>query len=77
MKAGTAQKLILNMITTSSMIQLGRVKGNKMIDIQMTNTKLVDRATRILMEELDIDRKTAGALIDEHKSIRDAIKNYQ
>lgn len=77
MKAGTAQKLILNMITTSCMIQLGRVKGNKMIDIQMTNTKLVDRATRILMEELGIDRKTAGALIDEHKSIRDAIKNYQ
>ena len=77
MKAGTAQKLILNMITTSSMIQLGRVKGNKMIDIQMTNVKLVERAARILMEELDIDRKTAGALIDEHKSIRDAIKNYQ
>ena len=77
MKAGTAQKLILNMITTSSMIQLGRVKGNKMIDIQMTNTKLVDRATRILMEELNIDRKTAVNLINEHKSIRNAIKNYQ
>ena len=76
MKAGTAQKLILNMITTSSMIQLGRVKGNKMIDIQMTNTKLVDRATRILMEELDIDRKTAAALLVEHKSVRMAIKNY-
>ena len=57
MKAGTAQKLILNMITTSSMIQLGRIKGNKMIDIQMTNFKLVDRAVRILMEELDIDKR--------------------
>ena len=76
MKAGTAQKLILNMITTSSMIQLGRVKGNKMIDIQMTNTKLVDRATRILMEELSIDRKTASSLLEKHKSIREAIKNY-
>ena len=47
-----------------------------MIDIQMTNTKLVDRATRILMEELDIDRKTAAALLVEHKSVRMAIKNY-
>ena len=76
MKAGTAQKLILNMITTSSMIQLGRVKGNKMIDIQMTNVKLVDRAARILMEELDIDKETAAALLHKHKSIRAAIKNH-
>ena len=74
MKAGTAQKLILNMITTSSMIQLGRVKGNKMIDIQMTNVKLVDRAARILMEELDIDNESAAALLDKYKSIRAAIK---
>ena len=76
MKAGTAQKLILNMITTSTMIQLGRVKGNKMIDIQMTNVKLVDRAARILMEELEIDKETAAALLHKHKSIRAAIKNY-
>ena len=76
MKAGTVQKLILNMITTSSMIKLGRVKGNKMIDIQMTNVKLVDRAVRILMEELDIDNESAAALIDKYKSIRAAIKNY-
>ena len=76
MKAGTVQKLILNMITTSSMIKLGRVKGNKMIDIQMTNVKLVDRAARILMEELDIDNESAAALLDEYKSIRAAIKNY-
>ena len=76
MKAGTAQKLILNMITTSSMIKLGRIKGNKMIDIQMTNVKLVDRAARILMEELDIDKKTAAKLLEEYKSIRAAIKNY-
>ena len=77
MKAGTAQKLILNMITTSSMIQLGRIKGNKMIDVQMTNVKLVDRAVRILMEELDIDKRTAAKLLEEYKSIRAAIKNYR
>ena len=76
MKAGTAQKLILNMITTSSMIQLGRIKGNKMIDVQMTNVKLVDRAVRILMEELDIDNRTAAKLLEEYKSIRAAIKNF-
>jgi N-acetylmuramic acid 6-phosphate etherase len=76
MKAGTAQKLVLNMITTTTMIHLGRVKGNKMIDIQMTNTKLVDRATRILMEELNIDNEKAAALLNKHKSIRAAIKNY-
>ncbi len=76
MKAGTAQKLILNMITTSSMIQLGRIKGNKMIDLQMTNVKLVNRAVRILMEELDIDKETATKLLEEYKSIRAAIKNF-
>ncbi|PDH44077.1 MAG: N-acetylmuramic acid 6-phosphate etherase [Flavobacteriales bacterium MED-G15] len=76
MKAGTAQKLILNMITTATMIQLGRVKGNKMIDIQMTNNKLVDRAARILMEELSIDYNTAVKSLEKHKSIRDAIKNH-
>lgn len=76
MKAGTAQKLILNMISTSSMIQLGKIKGNKMIDIQMTNGKLVDRATRILMEELNVDMKTSANLLEEHKSIREAIKNH-
>ena len=76
MKAGTAQKLILNMITTSTMIQLGRIKGNKMIDIQMTNVKLVDRAARILMEELEIDKETAAGLLHKYKSIRAAIRNY-
>ena len=76
MKAGTVQKLILNMITTSTMIKLGRVKGNKMIDIHMTNKKLADRAVRILMEELSIDYKTAANLLEKHKSVRNAIKNY-
>jgi N-acetylmuramic acid 6-phosphate etherase len=59
------------------MIQLGRVKGNKMIDIQMTNNKLVDRAERILMEVLSIDNKTAVNLLEKHKSIRSAIKHYK
>ena len=77
MKSGTAQKLILNMITTASMIRSGRVKGNKMIDIQITNDKLEDRAARILMEELNIDLKTSIRLLEEHKSIRAAIKNHK
>ena len=54
MKAGTAQKLVLNMITTTTMIQLGHVKGNKMIDMQLSNYKLVDRGIRMIMNELDI-----------------------
>ena len=76
MKAGTVQKLILNMITTSAMIQLGRVKGNKMIDLQMTNNKLVDRAIRILMEELSVDYKTAESLLEKYQSIKKASKNH-
>lgn len=76
MKAGTAQKLILNMITTSSMIKLGKVKGNKMIHVQMNNNKLVDRARRILMEELSVDYKTATNLLEKHQSIRNATKNH-
>ena len=76
MKAGTVQKLILNMITTSAMIQLGRVKGNKMIDVQMTNNKLTDRAIRILMEELSVDFKTAENLLKKYQSIKKASKNH-
>ena len=76
MKAGTAQKLILNMITTSTMIKLGRVKGNKMIDIQIKSNKLADRAARILMEELSVDYETAANLLEKHQSVRNAIKNY-
>ena len=76
MKAGTVQKLILNMITTTAMIQLGRVKGNKMIDVQMTNNKLTDRAIRILMEELSVDYTTAENLLEKHQSIKKATKNH-
>jgi N-acetylmuramic acid 6-phosphate etherase len=73
MKAGTAQKLILNMISTSVMIQLGRVKGNKMIDMQLTNNKLVDRGTIMLMNELKISEEDAEKLLKEFGSVRKAI----
>lgn len=74
MKAGTAQKLVLNMISTAVMIRLGRVKGNKMVDMQMTNHKLVDRAIRMVMEELSVSRDEAEALLDAHGSVRGAIE---
>ena len=73
MKAGTAQKLVLNMITTATMIRLGRVEGNRMVDMQLTNTKLVDRGTRMIMDALDISANEARSLLDEHKSVRNAI----
>ncbi|MBO6533481.1 MAG: N-acetylmuramic acid 6-phosphate etherase [Muricauda sp.] len=76
MKAGTAQKLALNMISTSIMIQLGRVRGNKMVDMQLSNKKLVDRGKRMLMEELDIDEKLAGQLLEKHKNIRKVLDSY-
>lgn len=75
MKAGTAQKLILNMISTSIMIQLGRVKGNKMVDMQLSNHKLVDRATRMVMSELGLDEAAARQLIAEKGSVRAAIES--
>jgi len=73
MKAGTAQKLVLNMITTTTMIRLGRVKGNKMVDMQLTNHKLVGRGTRMVMEELDIPEKEAEQLLKEFGSVRKAV----
>ena len=76
MKAGTAQKLVLNMITTSTMIQLGRVKGNKMVDMQLSNNKLVDRGTRMVMNELNISASEAKKLLDIHGSVRASIKAY-
>lgn len=76
MKAGTAQKLILNMLTTSTMIQLGHIKGNKMVDMQLSNDKLVDRGTKMIMNELQVPEKIALNLLKNHKSVRNAIKNY-
>ena len=77
MKAGTAQKLILNMITTSTMIQLGHVKGNKMVDMQLSNDKLVDRGLKMIMNELKIPQEQAQKLLDEHQNIRLAIQHYK
>lgn len=77
MKAGTAQKLVLNMISTAVMIQLGRVRGNKMVDMQLTNIKLVERATRMVMNELNIPHEEAHALVLEHGSVRNAVDNYR
>lgn len=76
MKAGTAQKLVLNMITTATMIQLGKVKGNKMIDMQLSNNKLVDRGVKMIMVELDIPESKASQLLDKHQNVRASIKAY-
>ncbi|MDO7172882.1 N-acetylmuramic acid 6-phosphate etherase [Mariniflexile sp. AS56] len=76
MKAGTAQKLVLNMITTTTMIQLGHIKGNKMVDMQLSNNKLVDRGTKMIMAELNITEEEAKTLLTTHKNVRSAIKNY-
>lgn len=73
MKAGTAQKLVLNMISTSVMIRLGRVRGNKMVDMQLTNHKLVNRGIGMIMAELDVDEREAQALLELHGSVRKAI----
>lgn len=73
MKSGTAQKLILNMISTTTMIQLGRVKGNKMVDMQLSNKKLVNRGTRMIMEATGLNEETAHALLLEHGSVRAAV----
>jgi len=77
MKSGTAQKLVLNMISTSLMIKLGRVKGNKMIDMQLTNNKLVNRGTMMIAKELNIDKAKAQELLLKHNSVRRAIENYK
>lgn len=76
MKAGTAQKLILNMISTSVMIKLGRVKGNKMVDMQLSNHKLVKRGIQMLVNELNIGYEEARSLLDKYGSVRSAINNY-
>ena len=77
MKAGTAQKMILNMITTSSMVKLGHIKGNKMIDMQTNNDKLKDRAIRIILETLNIPKEEAIILFKKYGSIRRVIENYK
>jgi N-acetylmuramic acid 6-phosphate etherase len=75
MKSGTAQKLVLNMISTTTMIKLGRVKGNRMVDMQLTNNKLINRGIRMIMEELGVSQSEAEKLLKKYKSVRKAIKN--
>jgi N-acetylmuramic acid 6-phosphate etherase len=77
LKAGTAQKMILNMMTTTIMIKLGRVKGNKMVNMQLTNKKLVDRGTRMIMEELSLPYEQSKQLLLQHGSVQKAIDAYQ
>jgi N-acetylmuramic acid 6-phosphate etherase len=77
MKSGTAQKLVLNMISTTVMIKLGHVKGNKMVDMQLTNNKLVDRGTRMIMDELRIPQAEAEKLLKQHGSVRKAVDSYR
>ncbi len=74
MKSGTAQKLVLNMISTSIMIKLGRVKGNRMVDMQLSNNKLVDRGTKMVMEHLGVDYNRANELLLKYGSVRNAIE---
>lgn len=73
MKAGTAQKLVLNMISTAVMIRLGHVQGNKMVDMQLSNEKLVDRAIRMVMDETGLNRAKAEDLVSAQGSVRRAI----
>ena len=74
LKAGTAQKLVLNMLSTGAMVKTGKVVGNLMVNVRPTNSKLRDRCIRILMELGDCDRDTATALIDKHGDIRKALE---
>ncbi len=76
MKSGTAQKMVLNMISTSLMIKLGNVQDNKMVDMKIANEKLWERGTKIIMQSLGVDYNTARELLKKHKSVRKAIDNY-
>lgn len=77
MKSGTAQKLVLNMISTAIMIKLGRIKGNKMVDMQLSNKKLVSRGELMLMEELNISEHLAHTLLSEYKSVRKVLEVFK
>ena len=78
MKSGTAQKMILNMISTTAMIQLGRVEDNKMVHMQLTNSKIIERGTRMVMDKTGVsDRRAAAKLLKKHGSVKKAIENYK
>ncbi|MEM9868771.1 MAG: N-acetylmuramic acid 6-phosphate etherase, partial [Bacteroidota bacterium] len=74
MKSGTSQKMVLNMISTALMIRIGRVKGNKMVNMQLSNTKLVDRGTRYLVEALGLDYEEAEKVLIEYGSVKKAME---
>jgi N-acetylmuramic acid 6-phosphate etherase len=76
MKSGTSQKLVLNMISTALMIKIGRVKGNKMVNMQLSNNKLVKRGIRFLQEELDVSEEIAADLLKKYGSVKEAILNH-
>ena len=76
MKSGTAQKMVLNMISTATMIRLGRVRGNRMVNMQLTNQKLVDRGTRMLQAELGLGEEEARRLLLLHDSVSEVLDNY-
>jgi len=75
MKAGTAQKLVLNMISTTAMIKLGKVKGNKMVDMQLTNDKLIDRGVKMIVDETGVSYEEAEQLLSQYGSVRKAVEN--
>ena len=77
MKSGTGQKMILNMISTSVMIQLGRVKGNRMVNMQLTNKKLVDRGTRMVMDYTKLPYDEANALLLKYGSVKKAVDAFK
>lgn len=76
MKSGTAQKLVLNMISTSLMVRLGHVKGNKMVDMQLSNHKLVNRGIKMIIEETNISEMEASDLLEKYGSVRTAIDAF-
>ena len=77
MKAGTAQKLVLNMISTTAMIKLEKIKGNKMVDMQLSNNKLVERGVKMIMSEFKVSKEKATQLLKKYKNVRSVINNYK
>jgi N-acetylmuramic acid 6-phosphate etherase len=77
MKSGTAQKLILNMISTASMIGLGRISDNKMVDMQLTNEKLIERGVRMIMKETNLEKSSALELLKSTNSVRLALEKFR
>lgn len=76
MKAGTAQKLVLNMISTATMIRLGKVKGNKMVDMQLSNDKLVERGIQMIISEIGVSHEVAKDLLQQNGSVRNAVNAF-